>query len=174
MKVINLFLLYTYNRACCDSGGFAGLKLTIFYQCSLRSCEIPRCEFCEERKKTCLFYLYGICLLHSPILLPSFYDIKSFHFLHFRHIFFSFYPSRNLHSCLSRSSNGSFYTKFGARKLVHTFFHIFFSPYNIFDILKPSETSSHVNNFSLTLSESTIQISFVREIDILKSHCRNN
>ena len=24
------------------------------------------------------------------------------------------------------------------------------------------------------LSESTIQISFIREIDILKSHCRNN
>ena len=41
------------------------------------------------------------------------------------------------------------YTKFGARKLGHTFFHIFFSPDNIFDIFNPSQTSSHINSFSL-------------------------
>ena len=54
------------------------------------------------------------------------------------------------HICSSRSSSDSFYAKFGARKLVHTFFHTFSSAlYNIFEIFNSSQTSSHVNSFSL-------------------------
>ena len=40
--------------------------------------------------------------------------------------------------------------------------------------LKKKKISEQKNTDLGILSESTIQISFIREIDILKSHCRNN
>ena len=71
-------------------------------------------------------------------------DIKSFHSLHFP----PSHPSHKLYPCSSRSSSDSFYSKFGTRKLVPTFFHIFSYSYNMSDIFNPSQTSLHKNSFS--------------------------
>ena len=72
-------------------------------------------------------------------------------FLTFPPNFPSSHPSHKLYLYSSRSSSDSFYTKFGSRKPVHTIFHTFFPPYNIFDIFNPAQTSLHINSFSLTL-----------------------